>query len=65
MTERDHEELLDTGRQLKGKVMISGYDCPLYAEQLSGWTRHEFDLPNNAAGGASKRRMTECLWCNF
>ena len=25
----------------------------------------DFDLPNNAAGGRSKRRMTERVWANF
>jgi hypothetical protein len=37
----------------------------LYDTTLAGWTRHDFDLPNNAAGGAAKRRMMECVWCNF
>jgi hypothetical protein len=29
------------------------------------WHRIEFTLPNNAAGGATKRRMAECLWLNY
>lgn len=32
---------------------------------LNSWTRHTFELPNNAAGGETRRRMTEVLWCNF
>lgn len=62
---KHHEELLTLVREVQGKVMLSGYDSPLYAERLEGWTKHTFDLPNNAAGGDSKRRMEECLWCNF
>jgi DNA adenine methylase len=65
MTEAGHRELLAVVRQCKGKVMVSGYPCPLYDEALSGWTRHTFDLPNHAAGGRSKGRETEVLWCNF
>jgi hypothetical protein len=45
--------------------MVSGYASDLYDRELAGWTRHTFDLPNNAAGGATKRTMTEVLWCNF
>jgi hypothetical protein len=48
-----------------GKVMISGYDSPLYDRYLSGWSRHEFRLPNHAASGQMKRAMTEVVWCNF
>lgn len=60
-----HEELLDTIRGCRGKVMLSGYPSDLYEERLAGWARHDFDLPNQAAGGKSKRRMTESVWCNF
>jgi DNA adenine methylase len=65
MTDAQHRELLDTLRHCQGKVMLSGYANELYDRVLAGWARHEFDLPNNAAGGKEKRRMTEVLWCNF
>lgn len=65
MSESDHVKLFATIRICKGKVMLSGYPSPLYERHLADWTRHTFDLPNNAAGGSEKRRMTECLWCNF
>jgi DNA adenine methylase len=65
MTGDDHRQLLDLIKRCKGKVMISGYPSKLYDDALRGWTRHTFDLPNNAAGGKDKRRMTEVLWCNF
>ena len=65
MTEDDHRELLDVLRQCRGKVMLSGYPSRLYDETLAGWTRHAFDLPNHAAGGRTKDRETEILWCNF
>jgi DNA adenine methylase len=65
MTAQDHAELLDTLRQAKGKVLLSGYRNPLYDERLAGWRRVDFDLANHAAGGNAKRRMTECVWANF
>ncbi len=65
MSDLDHRELLEAIQDLDGKVMLSGYRSRLYDEMLGGWTRHDFTLPNNAAGGSSKRRMVECLWCNW
>src|SRR5205814_1453106 len=56
MTEADHAELLAVLRACKGKVMLSGYPSALYEKELKVWTRHDFDLPNNAAGGEAKRR---------
>jgi DNA adenine methylase len=65
MSEADHRELLDLVKQCRGKVMLSGYPSELYDTTLAGWNRHTFDIANHAAGGKSKRTMTEVLWCNF
>lgn len=67
MTDSDHAALLNVLDGIKGKFMLSGYRSDLYdaAALRNGWTRHDFDLPNNAASGKSKQRKTECLWCNF
>jgi DNA adenine methylase len=65
MTGADHRALLEALLACKGKVMLSGYPSPLYDKALSAWTKHTFDLPNNAAGGRAKARETEVLWCNF
>lgn len=65
MTVEQHVEFLDAALACKGKVMISGYASDLYDGKLAGWTRYVFSLPNNAAGGAEKRRMEEVLWVNF
>jgi DNA adenine methylase len=65
MSEADHRDLLDVLGGVKGKVILSGYQSALYDGALSSWTRHTFDLPNNAAGGKRKGRETEVLWCNF
>lgn len=67
MDEPAHEQLLAALGGLQGRVLLSGYRSQLYDDMLKSpkWTRHDFDLPNNAAGGDSKRRMTECVWANF
>jgi DNA adenine methylase len=65
MPTEKHADLLDLVRQCEGKVMLSGYRSLLYDEVLYEWNRHEFELPNHAAGGKDKRRMTEVVWSNF
>lgn len=69
MSYAQHCELLTTLDKIQGKFMLSGYRSKLYdevaASRLREWTRHDFDLPNNAASGESKRRMTESVWCNY
>ena len=61
----DHQKLLDTIKQCKGKVMLSGYRSPLYDTELRDWTRHEKQVANHASHKRTKGRETECVWCNF
>ena len=65
MEEADHREMLETIRECEGMVMLSGYPNDLYDELLHHWARHDFRIDNKAAGGASKRIMTESVWCNY
>lgn len=65
MPESSHRDLLDVITTLDGKVMVSGYPSRMYDEALRGWSRHTRRCANHAATGASKRVMTEVLWCNF
>jgi DNA adenine methylase len=65
MSYEEHEQLLEVLRNCTGKVMLSGYRSDLYDRTLEDWHRVDFDVPNNAAGGKKKRRMTESVWCNF
>lgn len=65
MSVEDHKRLLARLVECKGKVMLSGYDSDLYNVALAGWSKIEFDLPNNAASGKTKRRMVEVVWANF
>jgi DNA adenine methylase len=66
MTDDEHKELIECLLCLKGKAMVSMYHHQIYdiLHTKHGWSLHEFSLPNNAAAGQKKRRMTECLWLN-
>ncbi len=62
-----HEKLLTQLSELNGKFILSGYNSKLYDWHSghNGWHRRTVNVPNNAAGGKTKRRMEECLWTNF
>lgn len=67
MDEAQHDALLVTLGKIEGKFLLSGYRSSMYDECAASyrWHRYDFDLPNNSAGGAEKRRMIECVWTNF
>jgi DNA adenine methylase len=67
MTDDQHVRLVQVLARIEGKAIISMYRHPIY-DALSeeyGWRREEIDIANHAAGGDTKRRMTECLWMNY
>lgn len=59
MTDDEHRGLAAVVNDLAGMVIVSGYDCPLYAELYSDWRRVETTA---LADGARPR--TEVLWLN-
>jgi len=67
MTLGEHHLLCEALVRLKGHFILSGYRNKLYDTfaHKCEWHRADFDLPNNAAGGKRKRRMTECVWANY
>jgi DNA adenine methylase len=67
MTAADHDRLLNRLTHIQGHFLLSGYRSDLYDHYAvtHNWKRHDFELPNNAASGDTKRRMVECVWCNF
>jgi len=67
MSEQDHQDLLETLTGIKGRFLLSAYRSERYDAfaRQHGWRRVDFDLPNNAAGGKSKRRMIESVWMNY
>lgn len=63
MTDHEHRQLSWLLHGLKGKVALSGYDCPLYASLYSDWRRDETSARANGQKGSSER--TEVLWMNY
>lgn len=59
MSDDDHRQLAACLRGLKGMVLLSGYQCPLYDELFGDWLRVDKET---LADGAKKR--TESLWLN-
>lgn len=58
MTNEQHAQLGVLLNQVKGAVVLSGYDCDLYREVYAGWERIEKTGP--FCDGALQR--TEVLW---
>lgn len=57
-----HLVLLQALRTLRGMVVLCGYPCDLYDQQLPGWTRHETDA--RISGGRGTAIRTEVVWLN-
>lgn len=61
MTTADHRRLAEVLHQVQGKVIVSGYPCALYDDELfAGWFRVKRETRTDGA-----RRRTEVLWMNF
>jgi DNA adenine methylase len=65
MTNDQHAELLETAKQCKGHVMISGYHNAVYDDMLKDWSVKEIEIDNKSSSAKVKPRKTEVLWCNF
>lgn len=60
MTDAQHERLLQALVRLRCPALISGYDSPLYREQLAGWQHTTREVMTR--GGVLR---TESLWSNW
>jgi DNA adenine methylase len=65
MTDEDHRTLGQLAGKSCAKVMVSGYDSPLYQELYNGWRVVSKEMPNNSGQGKVKQRRLECLWMNY
>jgi DNA adenine methylase len=65
MNNVDHARLLDTIKQCKSKVMLSGYANVMYDRELASWNRTDIEIDNKASSAATKRKMIESVWANF
>ncbi|GAX47295.1 DNA adenine methylase [Pseudolactococcus reticulitermitis] len=64
MADEQHLALLSALKNHRGPVILSGYNSGLYAEELNGWAKIEFDSATGNVG-QKKKIAIECLWCNF
>ena len=58
-----HEVLVETILDAKARVILSGYDHPVYA-RLRDWNRVDMQKQTGSTS-ASTRHATETLWMNF
>lgn len=60
MTNADHEQLIDVLKQCKGKVILCGYEHPIYKEL--NWKKVIKSVAASGQAGSEKRE--EILWIN-
>lgn len=63
LDEAGHVLLAERLQSLKGMVVLSGYDSPLYRELYAGWHRVERGVFANGRGDVKPARV-EVLWIN-
>jgi DNA adenine methylase len=67
--EKDHLELVDILLNIKGKVILSGYDHPIYDKLIENkWQKislGKFDKRSIKAIDESREKGEEILWLNY
>lgn len=63
MSLEDHKEMLELLKNAKAKVIISGYDCPLYKEELKDWRKKTLETKSLISNSGENRQ--EIIWMNF
>jgi DNA adenine methylase len=62
MTDDDHAALIDSLLAVKGLVVLSGYDNPIYNDLLTNWARYQTQARMSSGRGTGIR--TEAVWLN-
>jgi len=62
MTQFQHLLLLKRIVKCKGNVIISGYDNPVYNQELRGWEKYCFETANHSAQTEVKSKRVEVVW---
>jgi len=68
MTEEEHQRLLETLCQVKGKVILTHPRCRLYESYLKGWITKEITYPlytSSCQAGQPKPYFRDILWLNY
>lgn len=63
MTIDQHRELIASLMACKGRIALSGYDSPGYAEALKGW--HITRAPMKYVSSSNGKSRQEVLWTNY
>lgn len=67
MSTKQHVKFCNACLGLKGMVIISGYDNPLYNKKLKGWERIDIPITTTVSKtvlGQDKPQRVESLWLN-
>ena len=65
MTNEEQEHFVETCISSKAKLLISGYDNPLYDKLTeNGFTKMQFEV-NTVSGTRQPKTKTETLWKNY
>jgi len=65
MDDETHNQFLDSVINANSKILISGYDCPLYDRLTeNGFTKINFDV-NTVSGNRKPKTKVETLWKNY
>lgn len=59
-SDEQHRELAAVLHRVRGKVVLSGYDCPLYQELFSDWRQ-----VRSSTQSSCRETVFESLWMNF
>lgn len=65
MDEEEHIILLETLKEVKGRVAISGYPSALYDDLLRGWNVEERELSSSFKTQGERLTRSESLWMNY
>lgn len=57
----DHMNLIHLAKNAKGKVIISGFSCPLYNRSLKSWKCKK----KTATASQTKSKHVDCIWTNY
>lgn len=61
-TDEDHYKLASKLKTIKGKAMVSGYDCSLMNELYSDWRKVKFPVKKN---NIRSSEVQEVIWMNY
>ena len=68
-SDKDHTDLADKLHRIKGRAMISGYECQMMNDLYGDWRKEKFPVKrNNIRSGivnGSGTLMQECVWMNY